>query len=140
MSLSHLRSHPPLQVQAEERMSWWGQLDPAVPTTPAGLPTPQSGAPLSLCPTVCCTTVCLGTWVPDREATVSTLAAVHVPHCGLRKLSPRQKDLRPGLLPRGCCFTSLTSHHSLMEPSSSLPPFPPLPTPHATLCLLLLLP
>lgn len=50
MSLSHLRSHPPLQVQAEERMSWWGQLDPAVPTTPAGLPTPQSGAPLSFAP------------------------------------------------------------------------------------------
>lgn len=60
-----------------------------------------------------------------------TLAAVHVPHCALRKLGPRQKDLRPGLLPRGCCFTSLTSHHSLTEPASSLPPFSPLPTPHA---------
>ena len=113
-------------------------LNPAVPSTPAGLPTPQKWGSPFLCPTVSYTTVCLGTWAPDREAPVRTLAAVHVPHCALRKLGPRQKeDLRPGLLPRGRCFTSLTSHHSLMEPASSLPPFSPLPTPHATLCLLL---
>lgn len=48
MSLSHPRSPSP-QVQAEERMSMGGGLNPAVPSTPAGLPTPQKwGVPFPL--------------------------------------------------------------------------------------------